>query len=410
MPVYLAGMTVSPKTGELCLVWWRTASTRRARSRIDLMSECSIAALSGEYIGGGEIESGYSPEQDSGKWGRRWSQPAIQITGLPRAHTSEGLIEEVKDQGFGTALYCGLVACTKLSVSDPPRTGSVWPVAAGVCSKPMNRSDEAEAWWNRAKERGLAHITSGPFVDVVEAEAGGTGSEFPAWLDVESIVTSYRRKWVDRLRRARTPRDRERFQRALDAIPDVGDQPRSWQTYVQFEKNAVGEADVLTFDSAWERNIIVAQATQLPPALRAGQLSIADRKLANAEEVFGMVNKDAIAAANYAVLNQYGDKGKDAMNRMVSFAKNTGISSDDVGKMVERYNSGADIEWPKRGRVQDEGFGRVRTRRMRRNPADFSIVLYGARPNPDAKLEHDMYELAEKRQELGWDGWADDDS
>lgn len=372
MKSFFCGMTVSPKTGELCLVW-AAPDGRRA-------IYVTICSLAGDHIGQANIV-GIGSSQ-------KVVPPETQVTGFMRAH-SDGVEEELRSQGFGTALYCGLACAAYVNAAGEHPAFKYEPRGAGACSLKNTRSKLADNWWTGAKERELAFEQTGYADDVIDAEVSGTAETTPSWLPVEDVMHMYAGKLRQR-RRGRAP---------SRPIPMPGDRLLNWFVAVMVAHNHAVTADALPWERAWEKNIVVAQVVIPPPnPTRAVCLPITDKKLDAVEGFLELVNGDAIAAANYGVLHQYGKRGAEAMQRMLALGKNKGLTSDQLNKMRARYEAGADIEWE------------VLKKPRRPFAKNASVVLYGARPNPDREVMRDMEELVDQRRALGWDEWADDES
>ena len=131
----LVGVTANPKLGAPCLTL------------------CNIESVSGKT-------AIYRP--DGGKWSYEGAgyfdsdedNKNVRLTGFPRSHTPGGV--ETKGAGFGTCLYTSMCLVGHLHHEDDLPSSFNIPGDGDGCGSAVNdRSHSAEAWWEKAVERGI---------------------------------------------------------------------------------------------------------------------------------------------------------------------------------------------------------------------------------------------------------------
>lgn len=83
------------------------------------------------------------------------SERAEAITGLPRAHTPDGVIP--RGAGYGTALYTAL-SLGAYQASNGDAEIQMNTEGEGICSETEGRSHEADKWWKAAHDKGLTDV------------------------------------------------------------------------------------------------------------------------------------------------------------------------------------------------------------------------------------------------------------
>ena len=84
------------------------------------------------------------------------SDAAERATGYPRVHTPDGVTP--RGAGYGTCLYTALALAAYLQENHGLRLQTKTR-GEGICSESENRSPSADAWWDRAVDKGLASRT-----------------------------------------------------------------------------------------------------------------------------------------------------------------------------------------------------------------------------------------------------------
>lgn len=389
------GLTISPKTGELCAVWQESAYSR----------DFQITTVAGGYLGKGYFDEHYREEYYSSE----------EATGFPRVHTAgdyeynmrrNGVSE--KQAGYGTALYTSLCLAAKLQYEDRLPLSLVTP-GAGISSN-QARSEQAERWWTRAKRRtdqtdsegrkgyGLAKHVS----DVKEIEEEDTiedsGRGRPDWLDADAFEGE--RGGTFRI---------DRYDLTLEVT-------RSEEREV--------EGDAYPFSNAENKHLVVSEAADAKLGVRGAEGAISDLDKGDFLENCIEVDALPLVRANYGIFATYEDRGRKAFDYIVSLAQEIGVDREDIDRMKLRWLLGADVAYDYRTGVSPELYGGgvpyesfVRAARYgtedeatpnRRRPA-MRVKLYGARPNPDdPRLMAELKRLAKERTDLGWDVFADE--
>lgn len=132
MAVQLLALVVNPKLAKPALVTWEGREINIYRADAETDEELEIP-----------YEGDYSSEH---------AEPA-EATGFPRVHTPDGV--QTRGAGYGTCLYAGLAVGAYAETKGLIRIGATTE-GPGISSSTDSRSREADAWWERAKEHGLA--------------------------------------------------------------------------------------------------------------------------------------------------------------------------------------------------------------------------------------------------------------
>lgn len=394
------GITISPKSGELCMVWQAGSSWSSSRN-------FAIANAVGDWLGGGWFDPGDDEDYYSSE----------DATGFPRVHTSEGV--ETREAGYGTALYTGLCLAAKLQHDDKIRI-SLRTEGPGISSN-QSRSGSAQKWWNRAREKFdlVDHIETD-----VEREESDTFSDRgrgdPGWFN-ESYLEG-------------------------EEVSSIS--IRSYEVEIEYDKtiSTFVSADAYPYRNAEGKRLIVADIVRGDP-LRLERPEGGHNDFASSIAAFdvdewiqaiGEVDPEVLARANYGIFANYGDEGHAAFQHIMRLAKHLGLSRQDMERMQLRYLLGVDVEFDYREQAAAEarmaqmgvptgarGYERMveaarmaeeatpNRRRARHN--GLRVKLYGRkgqmRQNPeDPRIAPEAMRLADERRELGWDVFADDDS
>lgn len=398
----LLGLSISPKSGELCVVVYNMRD-----------GKVLLKSLTGESLGSGSFDEG-DPQ-----WG-----VSADITGFPRVHTAGGV--SYKESGYGTALYTGL--CMGATLSFLRRFRLSLPVQnAGISSMEnvyddngnrvaTQRSAEATNWWNTAEEEfGLVRSKDGEFPHVAEVEISDSGSEAPDWLDIDRFAAEHDHHDVQGV--------------------------SSWSADATIEVNEPlpVQAQYYPYQNA-TRDHLVAAMIGAEPALMLesedGRPSILDADIDAVVAALDEIDAEAIAACNTGLLSQEprGDQ-IDAMKFLLALADAAGVSRDDKERMQLRAMMGMDARYRYRDTSRAKKFDPaergafagetpyesvVEEARMREpeeftgNPPEITggrIVLYGPHPNPDdPRIAEEARKLLTQRAELGWMKYAADRS
>jgi hypothetical protein len=111
-----------------------------------------LATLSDRYVSIHLLSEENWPEIGSGYYGDS-DDRASQASGYPRSHTPDGV--RLKKLGYGTCLYTALCLGAHQNAEGRLRLAGYLPDGDGICSG-EDRSSEADDWWSRAKELGVA--------------------------------------------------------------------------------------------------------------------------------------------------------------------------------------------------------------------------------------------------------------
>jgi hypothetical protein len=148
----LLGCVLNPKTLRPSLVY--VSRTGLPRARPDVV----ITDPSGNLVGRGSY--GEFEESANEQW---LTHPdpleavlASELTGFPRA-ARVGVREQYQGQGYATVVYTALVLGAWAATQVLPGTAPSTNIAGAGISSNANRSDEADVWWDRAKELGIAY-------------------------------------------------------------------------------------------------------------------------------------------------------------------------------------------------------------------------------------------------------------
>jgi hypothetical protein len=164
MTGYALGLVVNPKLARPVLAYWDGR-------------EMDILALDDdEWL---SIGTGYYGDTDD---------PATSATGYPRSHTPSGV--QIKKQGYGTCLYTALCLGAHHNADGALRLFRYGPDGDGISSESNSRSTEADHWWSRAKDLGLA---SEVVEDQTEESVDVTSelSELVSGQEVDGKLVSY---------------------------------------------------------------------------------------------------------------------------------------------------------------------------------------------------------------------------
>lgn len=293
-------------------------------------------------------------------------------TGLPRAHTTDGAVSV--GQGLGTVLYTALCARAHVGATNalalPPRMPARG--GDGISSETQTRTADADAWWQRARERfGLAREVRGC-------------AQYP-FAGIQSVP--------DRAARS-----------ALAAAFGVPDGSVNLKNF-RFEAHGSYEQCGLTFDvypyaSAREAHL-VAGVTE---PRHEGRVRLADLDPTALAEL----DPGALAAVNVAALREAldDDAAARALAWLLATAEHAGVPAADRDRMRLRFRAGVD--------VAASGTGRALA--ARENPARLRVVRLAPslRANPgrasasDAAVGAAARNLQALRGELGWDFFVDD--
>lgn len=251
---------------------------------------------------------------------------ASQITGLPRSHTPDGVKQ--KGMGYGTSLYTGLVMAAKAQNDGQLRISTGGYDGEGISSLEGNRSTEAERWWTGAKSKGLAKLLE----DETEEER-----------DISDEVSS--RELND----------------CVSGLPGR----ITHVSRVQVELLITRSADVYTYDSATDHNLVALQMpfgipAQLTkpvaprlPALRGLGMSAAPRPSAVVgthpvmEEAWQHVDPDQVEGSVATVLAADIRGISPAAMRLLQMAcQAAGATEHELDELHFRWDLGLDPKVP----------------------------------------------------------------
>jgi hypothetical protein len=147
-----------------------------------------ISALDDEYWT--DVGEGYYAEDD----------PATSVTGLVRVHTPSGLTSGYAGKGYGTSLYTALcLGSGKRSdvkrIFGRDRQYSLYSTYDGISSMSGTRSSDADIWWDRAVELGLAragtHEDTNEDVDLsYEASSCLSGNDYSEGGTITDVTSA----------------------------------------------------------------------------------------------------------------------------------------------------------------------------------------------------------------------------
>lgn len=138
-----------------------------------------LAVTDGEYVGirglmadalFSKIGTGYPSDR---------REDASTFTDLPRVHTPDGV--RPRNAGYGTSLYSALCLGAHLTYENYVEIG-MKVHGDGVCSDTRDRSEEADAWWRAALERGLTSETT------EEVEERKDNVDITSGVDVDALT------------------------------------------------------------------------------------------------------------------------------------------------------------------------------------------------------------------------------
>jgi hypothetical protein len=130
MTIVALGLIVNPKLARPVLATWDGAE-------VDI---CALDDADWSVIG-----TGYYGDSDDA---------AARATGMPRSHTPSGVA--IKKRGYGTCLYTALCLGAHMNAEGALKLFRYGPDGDGISSNAEDRSSEANDWWDRAKDVGLA--------------------------------------------------------------------------------------------------------------------------------------------------------------------------------------------------------------------------------------------------------------
>lgn len=269
MTGYALGLLVNPKLARPVLGYWDGR-------------EVDILALDDdEWL---SIGTGYYGDTDD---------PATSATGYPRSHTPSGVT--IKKQGYGTCLYTALCLGAHHNAEGTLRLFRYGPDGDGISSETDSRSTEADHWWSRAKDLGLAR-------EVVEDQTEES-------VDVTSELS--------------------------DAVSEseVDGKRVAYVNTINVDLEASVTADVYPYESAEEHDLVLAEfAVEVPfVSVEALWTMVRDR-----EPTGLVVHADRILACDVRGLSV------SAMNLLGILAERGGAAEDDLHALRFRWEHGLD--------------------------------------------------------------------
>lgn len=359
------GMTVAPKHAYPCMVW---------QNQVQVM----ITTVTGRLIGTGYFHT--VPDVEHDRHG-----PPEELTGYPRVHTTPGVLGEFREmKSFGTALYTGLALVAKLNSED--RVENVSDYKEPGVSSWRPREEPAELWWQRAKERGDAEHVKGTLAREAEFEGSDADDDAkPELIPVEGFT-------------GRKPAE-----------------VMSYEIRFQYGYFQEQEADIYTFDTANEKNLVLVMVeTPKVQVWEPQNVGIDALNMRDLVSSIAEVNLPLFAALNVGFLRDEGANGSLAFEALFKIGKKLGLSAEELARLTYRYERGTDVE-AEATKQEKKAVRRAPRRRTTARPNgiyqenSWRVKLYGARPNPnEPALLTEAQRLVEGRVDLGLDEYQDD--
>lgn len=234
-----------------------------------------------------ELGSGYFGHDDE----------ASQITGFPRSHTPGGVKQ--KGMGYGTSLYTGLTMAAKAQNDGRLRIRTGGYEGEGISSLEGNRTPEAERWWTRAKHKGLARLLE----DETEEER-----------DIASEVTA------------------RELNECVSGLPGKV----THVSTVEVDLVITRSADIYTYDSATDHNLVALQVPFGVPNLEARSL----------EEAWLHVDAEAEGSVASVLAADIREINPAAIRLLLESCRAAGASEDELDELHFRWQFGLDPKVP----------------------------------------------------------------
>ena len=299
------GIVVNPKNGKPAFVQRKPAWSRTAR--------VFASELESETGGrGGRPATNYIPigEGYLDECGSSYSRFARAV-GYPRVHTPGGLSGASQGKGWGVTLYVGLAMLATGEARKIYTLPGLCGSGEGIHSIQNDRSEAAESWWARARNRGL--VTE----EEIEGDADTSYEEETDSIEWRSLSSAMRSTIEDALS------GRFDFSRIDDASFDI-----VREVPVEDDEGSA-TCDVLTFDACWEHNLIALFDPREGSWEEWGKLS-------PMQSDAGEYDKDVIVALNLV------DEDEDIARWFVDLAKQSGATAAEIEGMKIRAEYRAD--------------------------------------------------------------------